>query len=124
MFNSEYQPKYLIYTICPYNIYVYINFHLILIIMNDGYVYVNLTLHYDGKSHTGANTEHNLLNPKTTEYYSLLYLNHIQMLYSITGEERINKITLKWRHNDVTVLYCTKNVSLLTFFSIQANLTN
>ena len=117
MFNSEYQPKYLYRKPYAHIIYIYINFHLILIIMNDGYVYVNLALHYDGKSHTGANTEHNLLNPKTTEYYSLLYLNHIQMLYSITGEERINKITLKWRHNDVTVLYCTKNVSLLVFFS-------
>ena len=79
------------------------NFHLILIIMNDGYVLRQF-----------ANTEHHLLNPKTTEYDSLLYLNHIQMLYSITGEERINKITLKWRHIDVSVLY--KNRGLLTFF--------
>ena len=35
----------------------------------------------------------------------ICFINHIQTLYSITGEERINKITLKWRHTDVTVLY-------------------
>ena len=87
------------------------NFHLILIIMNDGYVLRQF-----------ANTEHHLLNPKTTEYDSLLYLNHIQTLYSITGEERINKIMLKWHHIDVSVLY--KNRESSHDFSIQANLTN
>ena len=72
------------------------NFHLILIIMNDGYVLRQFDVITEKV--TGANTEHHLLNPKTTEYDSLLYLNHIQTLYSITGEERINKITLKWQY--------------------------
>ena len=44
------------------------------------------------------------------------------MPYSITGEERINKITLKWRHIDVSVLY--KNRESSHVFSMQANLTN
>ena len=44
------------------------------------------------------------------------------MPYSITGEERINKIKLKWRHIDVSVLY--KNRESSHVFSMQANLTN